>query len=880
MASEKTPNLGLNQIDRTSPKTTYFDLEKYLDQNWRTVDDFAGDVNDGVNAIKKRLDTTERKAVTLEPGVQIVHAEKVAPFSLTGLSGRTLVNLLGRWGNLSSLTGILPYQSDLVLDTLNKGTMLNSLKVTIKSGYTVGVGFYSNFKFLAGKYYIAIAKAKVGNATNAGISAPTVLAGTKVTDKTKFTTTWFRLAPTSDVTSNIDLVIEGTEGQYSYFEAVRIYEISASEYAALAEMTGEQIDAKYPYVDSVMPVRNPYAIRYGENLLPPFYEWQATGHKISIDSPYSIEGELLSGAIGTDAYSVIHLDVIPNTEYTITNPAESTGKMRISTYNSAGTRIQGIFINPGESRVIKMDASAVRIGVHISGVTQYTNEFNVDTWSWPVGTKRKFYNPILNIGNTAKIFKPREDSMLALQTDLYTDLITGANSDSVFERNGQYFKVKKWQNIVLDGNREYGFYTSTVGIKTVGSLNNGIIPAIDGTGVVTKFDGKVIKESDYLTVISQADSHNIGSSESDGTYNNFQIGVSFADSGWGDNYTPTPDEIKAYFMGWVMFKADQANGYVNPDTPANNLYNGTGQKAWARRGNDGVTRSWSEATTSLPVTQATGWTPYQLVYQLATPTVEPIVSEGQLSFTEGDNQVEVGSGIVLRENVKPAGDSVSDSNVQINRIDYGTAVKYRTDKFLSVYVGNRKDSGWEILRVQDGQTYGFERVRKPRSQTSVTEPYSVTYLMLDKSPVTSFVGIYATNEKTLLADLVDSIQQNTARVSVLENKKMDRDSTPVRFYPTLINGWEKYFDYSPSFYKDSLGLVHLEGIVKNGVMDKAIFVLPKGFRPKSSPLLIGVASHNQTSSSRIEVGADGQVIVYNASAVWTNLSDVSFLAEQ
>lgn len=105
MASEKTPNLGLNQIDRTSPKTTYFDLEKYLDQNWRAVDDFAGDVNDGVNEIKKRLDTTERKAVTLEPGVQIVHAEKAAPFSLTGLSGRTLVNLLGRWGNLSSLRG-------------------------------------------------------------------------------------------------------------------------------------------------------------------------------------------------------------------------------------------------------------------------------------------------------------------------------------------------------------------------------------------------------------------------------------------------------------------------------------------------------------------------------------------------------------------------------------------------------------------------------------------------------------------------------------------------------------------------------------------------------------------------------------------------------
>ncbi len=38
----KTPNLGLNLIDRTSPTTTYFDLEKYLDANWRAIDTKVG----------------------------------------------------------------------------------------------------------------------------------------------------------------------------------------------------------------------------------------------------------------------------------------------------------------------------------------------------------------------------------------------------------------------------------------------------------------------------------------------------------------------------------------------------------------------------------------------------------------------------------------------------------------------------------------------------------------------------------------------------------------------------------------------------------------------------------------------------------------------
>lgn len=37
MNEPKTPNLGLNKIDRSSPSTTYFDLDKYLDQNWRRL---------------------------------------------------------------------------------------------------------------------------------------------------------------------------------------------------------------------------------------------------------------------------------------------------------------------------------------------------------------------------------------------------------------------------------------------------------------------------------------------------------------------------------------------------------------------------------------------------------------------------------------------------------------------------------------------------------------------------------------------------------------------------------------------------------------------------------------------------------------------------
>ncbi|MDH2332518.1 hypothetical protein [Paenibacillus polymyxa] len=59
MASEKTPNLGLNQIDRTSPTTTYFDLEKYLDENWRAVDAFAGTTQGKLDKVTRFVVTSD-----------------------------------------------------------------------------------------------------------------------------------------------------------------------------------------------------------------------------------------------------------------------------------------------------------------------------------------------------------------------------------------------------------------------------------------------------------------------------------------------------------------------------------------------------------------------------------------------------------------------------------------------------------------------------------------------------------------------------------------------------------------------------------------------------------------------------------------------------
>jgi hypothetical protein len=839
MASEKTPNLALNQIDRSSPKTTYFDLEKYLDENWRAVDDFAGNVNEGVNAIKKRLDTTETKSVTLSPGVQVLNAEKAAPFSLTGLSGRTLVNLAGRdWGANKNIARFSSYQATLSLDSSKTVIGGGSLKIisTVANGNAQGVGLI-NITAKAGKKYLAAGYLynESGSSVQLAIQS-TALQSTATTTKNGWVFHYIAFTYASDVPNVYPVARVNTTavGQVGYADGLRLYEVSDAEYAALASMTPEQVAAKYPYVDSVMPVRNPYSIRYGENLLPSFYEWSRIHANAKVTGPYSMS-HVKTGANTAESSSSPFIPVLPNTNYYLKNDSsDATLRVYFSLDGITAPTQGSLDISDGTFKTTA-DCKYILVESYIAAEKAGTFNYN---------------NPMLSIGSTAKPFKPREDAMLALQTDLYADPVTGANADTVFERDGQYFKILNWKRLTLDGSLPWEINTSTsgTGYKAVQLFRYQGLMGISSNrnALVSKYDGKVL-DNKGSSVGGGADQHNGGYAPDYGIL----LTVSSADSGWGDSYTPTADEVKAYFMGWKMkqYQSEHTVPYTS------------GTKEWVQ-----VLTPVGTNTTTLPTTQAPNWTPSQLLYQLAKPTVEPIVSEGQLTFAEGDNQVEVGTGIVLRENVKPVGDSSTDPYVQINRIDYGSKTKYRVNKFLQVYRDSQKDTKWGSIQFQDGQTYGLERLSKPRSEFSPSEAYSVTYLMLDKSPIAAFVGTYAANEKTLLLDLVDSVQQNTARVSVLENKKAEKD-TPAWIAATLLNAWVPFggANARPEYAKFSDGIVIVKGVIKGGVVatDTTLMVLPKGYRPKDR-LIFPVYSNGKIGfvwvASTGEVGLDIAVI--------------------
>jgi len=107
---------------------------------------------------------------------------------------------------------------------------------------------------------------------------------------------------------------------------------------------------------------------------------------------------------------------------------------------------------------------------------------------------------------------------------------------------------------------------------------------------------------------------------------------------------------------------------------------------------------------------------------------------------------------------------------------------------------------------------------------------------------------------------------------------------------TLLNGWVNYnADYfqSAGYYKDSTGIVHLKGLIKDGTSsgNAVIFNLPVGYRPNRSLVFSSICCASNGSTFAIvvlEINASGDlyfgsIIPYNT---WVTLDGLSFRAEQ
>lgn len=686
----------------------------------------------------------------LKPGIQTITADRTTPFNVSSIKGRTLINLLGRDGNCEDVSKWTVFSASTALDNVNKVQGDNGIKVTISNNYgTIQNIAPPTIKNSDSAYYVFLAEVKRLNCSKIDIAISDNYLGEQSTSTTNFSTLWTKATGSFLSGKTLQVRFFGTNGQSGYVDAIRLYEITAAEYAALDSMTPEQIAEKYPYVDDVKPIRNPYAICYGKNLLPSFTEW-ALHANAKIVTPY----KLMLEANGDEQWSTVDIKVIPGQTYTLSMVRNG----KVSIHDNDPVKPISLYTeqtNTNGTLTTTFTATATGIiRIHLFNANGTTGAFT-------------FENPMLNIGDTTLPFEPQNNDYVFYDVALYSN-VDGTVRDELFYRDGQPRKLEKFREIVLGGNLSYEVQADKTGFKniTIKGLNSPNIGLIYGV----KFDGKILKNVTTGGFDIQDNTYSIG----DG---NIYITISDADSGWGENYTPSEGEIKAYFNGWKMY--DNVK-HANP-------YPGTGTRAWVKLSKmvngkfvgigDGV-----DATNTLPTSLADGgYTPYRLIYQLAQPVEVPVTSEGKITLHEGTNVLEVGTGVVIREAVTPYVEEKGKAN--INNWSHGfesSRTKYRVGHPLFVYKNAKEDKVWVTGNGITNGGYGGYIYQTPIANYDPTAAYSVTYLVLDRYAFTASLidiqGKYAKTVTGILALEVKNAADLETRISSTEINSRNLDT--------------------------------------------------------------------------------------------------------
>ncbi|MGG4196100.1 hypothetical protein ABEW50_21890 [Paenibacillus jamilae] len=606
----------------------------------------------------------------------------------------------------------------------------------------------------------------------------------------------------------------------------------------------------------IVNVTNPYAIATSGNMLPPIMEWEqgiATGDSCVITEPYAvtIDAQKIGGS-----FVRYYVPVSKSSVYTFTVESQGTNSLVYMYLCKADkTRIDNVKLKGTVTTT--NDTAWLEVVLNTldsSGTT-------------PVVGTAKYHRPMLVPGDTPHPFAPQSRSMWVAECQLAANPVDGSNADVLYVGDdGLPYVHEWWGKVTLLERQKWTLVATYVGFKQVGELIN-VYPITGNQGLIVKYDGKLLPN--FAGIPASPDMGTI--SQNSGQ---LHITISNKDSGWGDNYTPTDDEIKAYFLGWKM-------GWWNSTTQKLDPWDGTQpthEKRWVN------VLTGKSMQTSLPTTQAEGYTPYRLQYLKAKPTVEAVKNyETGLTFSTGWNMVEVGSGIVIREKTNPYPNG--DGTYSINTLSNPT--KYRVDSISSVYRNNVRDVTYSLERRKPDSEYigtlgyGFAKT----SSFDSAAVYHVTYTMLDPTLTASISGSIAANLRGTVTDMVAWASDAERRLSVVETQKAEKGA-PQWVKPTLMNG-VKDVEGLPSvrYMKDSVGFIHIQGCIKPPETVADAFVLPKGYRP-SRLLVLSVAGNNSAGSdvmTRFNISERGtvQFIPTNNPGKWVSLDDIPpFLAEQ
>ncbi|WP_458119781.1 hypothetical protein [Paenibacillus sp. Z6-24] len=462
-------------------------------------------------------------------------------------------------------------------------------------------------------------------------------------------------------------------------------------------------------------------------------------------------------------------------------------------------------------------------------------------------------------------------AMLAFDTELLASPVIDVDADKLQQgMDGQYCKISNWRKVTLDGSQNWMLFGRQTGY-TVASLS--MFGAAKDTGYVIKYNGSILQRFLTDSPIPGADAQVLTDSTT-ANPNLLAITISNADSGWSDGYSPSVEELKAYFWGWVM--GTQSNGIFTPG------YNGSGTKVWR-----GIVDDNGAGTTTLPTMYfkeqypQPSWQPYQLMYKFPAARKEPVSSEGDLTLSRGDNVIEVGSGLILREKVKPvsSGDGTA-YYINARGTFSASSLVYNSIRPLLIYRNGLQD-GWG--QDNNGDDFGSRQAGIGVERFDKSAVYTVTYFTRNAFPAAILTGNYPETEHATLNDLIQGMQQITQRVSVVESTKQNTMIGINWLTPTLLNGWTGNVQYA----KLTSGEVVFRGVIAGGIITPGtvIFNLPAGILLRSNRgLELRIRSSNgsaDAANSTILVETDGRIRVQNSwynTAVW--FDGLSFIGEK
>ncbi|MCL6605633.1 MAG: hypothetical protein K6T94_22445 [Paenibacillus sp.] len=681
-----------------------------------------------------RVDLTQ----VLGPGTSVITADQNGSELDMTVYGRTLVNILGSFGNFeidSNSDGLAdgwlavnPYGAKS-LETSSVKYGLKAQRITALAGdSSIDRGIRTNDTNLgSGKYYIILVDV-VTDGTALALprlysSAVALLVSSTASAVNK--THILKYAPSIDIAARVYLYNQASLGSTGWvqFDGVDICEVDAALYARIgADITEVNIRDYLPHVDGKQHVQGVAITNQGRNLLPSIPETLHANAKMN--GPYDMT--LVATAGFPNSY--IYAPALGSAQYTLS--------------------VADLFVTNQQFVIDCLDADGVKINTSFPMVSGKSYTFTTY-----VGTKQlrliptcsvagtfNFKNWQLELGSTATPFTPAEPQSVILPVTIGE---VGGIRDSVYSAGTEWMYVERVRkNVLLLGSKAWSIYANSTGYRVLSSAI-----ATDGKSDierVSKYDGTLLKHVYPVTTADQSFFNAAG---------NIYLTVSSIDSGWGDSYAPSAIEISAYFYGYRM-----NNGTFGT------VYNGTGTKTWTTIGATSNTGS----VTTVPTTQAlitATWSPYTLDYALASPGTPLVIpsAEGIIALHPGGNQVNVETGVILREKAN----TQYDATFKMWRINNTTftptsILKMKTKTILAIYKGADIDSKWTIRTIN--VAYGNMEALIPEADYDPNATYYVTYIALDKYSLTSNAVETSATWRNGLGGVMSDVVQTVAEL--------------------------------------------------------------------------------------------------------------------